>query len=135
MDPGLDLSGITDVILEIGTNDIFGGQSADTVIANTVKIVQALHAHGLRVAAATLVPREGTSHAQVIAAVDDWIRHSPVFDDGVLDIHKVVSQSDSDNWQLAYDSGDFTHPTITGYAAIANSFDLSFLRSRGRRKP
>jgi lysophospholipase L1-like esterase len=123
-----DLSGVTDVILEIGTNDIFGGQSADTVIANITKIARMLHARGLHVAGATLVPREGTSNAAAIAAVDQFIRTSPLFDDGVLDIHRVVSQDDSDNWQLGYDSGDFTHPTIAGYAAIADSFPLGFLR-------
>jgi lysophospholipase L1-like esterase len=47
----------------------------------------------------------------------------------VLDIHAVVSQGDSDIWNPQHNSGDFTHPTAAGYAAIAQSLDLGFLRS------
>ena len=57
-----------------------------------------------------------------------FLRSSPLFDDGVLDIHRVVAQDDGNTWRRGYDSGDFTHPSAAGYAAIARSMRLAFLQ-------
>lgn len=124
----LDLAGVTDVVLEIGTNDLTRRAGAQAVIDNLTQITLVLHRHGIRVAAATLVPRGGTGDTEGIATVNAFIRHNPLFDDGVLDIHRVVAQDDTDQWRPGYDSGDFTHPSAAAYAAIARSLRLAFLR-------
>lgn len=123
----LDLAGVTDVILEIGTNDLTHRASPQTVIDNVTQITLLLRRHGIRVAAATLVPRGGTGRADAIATVNAFLRGSRLFDDGVLDIHRVVSQEDGDQWRPGFDSGDLTHPSAAGYAAIARSLRLTFL--------
>jgi lysophospholipase L1-like esterase len=136
----LSLSGATDVVLEIGTNDITRADGAATVEANLTKLAQQAHAHGLRVIGATLVPRQEfkpdvleemtLGHVPGVETMDaarqtlnKWIRTSPIFDGGVLDIAKVVGERGNDNvYQARYDSGDTIHPNTAGYGAIARAF-------------
>jgi lysophospholipase L1-like esterase len=124
----LDLAGVTDAVVEFGTNDA-NSRSADEIIADLRTIATRLRARGIGVIGATLVPRgPSSSNTPVIKAVNAFIRTSPLFE-AVLDINRVVSQPGTeDSWQPQYDSGDQTHPTPAGYAAIARSLDLTFLK-------
>ncbi len=61
--------------------------------------------------------------SKVRSEVNAFIRTSPVFNGGVLDIAKVLGQPDDDNVPRAgVDSGDGIHPNTAGYAAIAKAF-------------
>ena len=129
----LEHRGVTDVILEIGTNDVTSGASAPQIISDLQEISMRLHRHGLRVIGATLVPRRGwatNSAAQdaVRADVNPYIRTCPIFDE-VLDIAAAVGLPGDDNlFQPGYDSGDHLHPNTAGYQAIAESLNLRFLK-------
>ncbi len=126
----LDLSGVTDVVLEIGTNDITLGNNAAQIIHGITQIVSTLHRRGIHVIGATLVPRGAyAAHAPATdalrARINQFIRTSRIFD-GVLDIAKAVGQLGSDNlYQPRYDSGDHLHPNTAGYRAIAYRLNLS----------
>jgi lysophospholipase L1-like esterase len=133
----LSQSGVTDAIVEVGTNDISIGMTAPQIEQNLVQIADTLHQHGIHVIGATLVPRGAyaglSGHgdfpgaSQTRAQVNQWIRTTPMFE-GVLDIAKVVGQPSNDNlYQPRYDSGDHLHPNTAGYQAIANSFNLALL--------
>lgn len=129
----LEHPGVTDVILEIGTNDITSGASARQIINDLQAISTRLHRHGLRVIGATLVPRRGwatntAAQDAVRAEVNTFIRTSPIFDE-VLDIAAAVGLPGDDNlFQPRYDSGDHLHPNTAGYQAIAESLNLTFLK-------
>jgi len=129
----LQLPGVTDVVLEFGTNDVTLGMSATQVIQGLERVVAMLHERGIRVIGATLVPREGyafdsRSMDAARARVNGFIRMSPIFA-GVLDIAKALGRHGNDNrYQPRYDSGDHLHPNTAGRRAIADSLKLSFLR-------
>lgn len=130
----LDQAGVTDAIVEVGTNDISIGQPAAVIEQNLQKIADRLHAAHIRVIGATLVPRgsyagltgvaDFPGAAQTRQRVNDFIRTSKSFD-GVLDIAKAVGTSADDNeYQPALDSGDALHPSTAGYRAIADALML-----------
>lgn len=94
------------------------------------QIVTRAHEHGIKVFGATLTPYKGAGYftergEQIREAVNDWIRNGHAFD-GVIDFDKATR--DATNllvYAPAYDSGDHLHPKDAGYAAMANSIDLS----------
>ncbi|MGW0704451.1 GDSL-type esterase/lipase family protein [Streptomyces sp. NPDC002643] len=123
----LDLAGVTDVVVEIGTNDLTIGRSAQQVIDNLTEIATRLRERGLRVIGATLPPRGVYAHADK-AVVNRFIRTSPLFDD-VFDLERILSRTGQpDALRAGYDSGDSLHPTPTGYEAMGEALDLAFLR-------
>ncbi|WP_416980715.1 GDSL-type esterase/lipase family protein [Streptomyces sp. T028] len=128
----LDLAGVTDVVVEIGTNDLTIGRSAQQVIGNLTEIATRLREGGLRVTGATLPPRGAYAHADK-AAVNRFIRTSPLFDD-VFDLERILGRTGHpDALRAGYDSGDTLHPTPTGYEAMGEALDLAFLRSESGR--
>jgi lysophospholipase L1-like esterase len=61
-------------------------------------------------------------------ALNQWIRTAHGFD-GVMDFEKVVlDPANPDRIRPEFDSGDHIHPNDAGYAAMANSIDLSLFR-------
>ena len=60
-------------------------------------------------------------------ALNDFIRNSGEFD-AVIDFAKVVvDPAKPGHIQARFDKGDHLHPNPAGYAAMANSIDLSAL--------
>ncbi|MGA8528575.1 MAG: SGNH/GDSL hydrolase family protein [Acidobacteriaceae bacterium] len=94
------------------------------------QIVARAHEHGIKVFGATLTPYQGAGYytdqgEEIREAVNDWIRNSGAFD-GVIDFDKATRDPAHPLvYASAYDSGDHLHPKDTGYAAMANSIDLS----------
>lgn len=122
----LDLAGVTDVVLQIGTNDLTAGRPAAEIIADLTEIASRLRERGLRIIAATIVPLGGKANDGK-AGVNHFIRTSPLFDD-VFDLERILSRTgDTDALRAGYDSGDGVHPTPTGYEAMGETFGLAFL--------
>lgn len=128
----LDLAGVTDVVVAVGTNDLTGGATPEQVTGTLTEIAHRLRAGGLRVVGATLVPRGPLADADK-AAVNRFIRTSDAFD-AVFDMERVLSRSGRpDVLRQSFDSGDGLHPTPTGYQVLGEAFDLSSLRSPAGR--
>ncbi|MFZ0629880.1 MAG: SGNH/GDSL hydrolase family protein [Acidobacteriaceae bacterium] len=94
------------------------------------QIVARAHEHGIKVFGATLTPYQGADYytdrgEEIREAVNDWIRNGHAFD-GVIDFDKATRDPAHPLvYAPAYDSGDHLHPKDAGYAAMANSIDLS----------
>ncbi|WP_134119425.1 GDSL-type esterase/lipase family protein [Kribbella kalugense] len=127
-------------ILFEGTNDIANGASAATVEAGLQQLITAGHTAGLKVIGATLIGRRGgwgggdDTKDAIRNAVNQWIRTTTAFD-GVIDFDAVTHNTNPNypttgapSYQnyiaAAYNSGDFVHPSLAGYAAMGNSIDL-----------
>jgi lysophospholipase L1-like esterase len=126
--------GITDVVLFMGTNDIRRGAPAAQVIAAMSQIAERVKTRGLRVFAATIIPRHnlppmGTNtgwndaKTTIRREVNQWIRMRGPFD-GVLDFDAVVRDSANANLIAAPFNCDGIHPTPRGYYEMGKSISL-----------
>ncbi len=141
----LDQSGATDVIILIGINDIGFGVlsgppfnlipasqivSADSVIAALTQLLAAADAKGVQVTLGTILPFKGAGYYNAATeakrqSVNAWIR-SNASTRTVIDFDKAMgSPTDPLAINPAYDSGDHLHPNDAGYAAMANTVDIS----------
>jgi lysophospholipase L1-like esterase len=133
----LDRAGATHVILFEGTNDLFRGATSAELIAGTRQIIDRVHARGIKIIGATIIPRgkpegagEGFSELQerYRLEVNAWIRAEAPFD-GVIDFDAVmtgggVSPTGAQIMKREY-SCDFVHPNAAGYRALANAIELN----------
>ena len=127
-------SGVTEMVLELGTNDLYFGDTAAQLIQGYQQIVTAAHTAGLRIVAVTVLPRDGnpkeswnTAQQAALEQVDTWIRTSGAFDD-VIDLAPVVADVYNHDCAPnllfpAYDSGDHLHPNAAGDTAMADAID------------
>ena len=140
----LDQSGIRDVIVLEGINDIglsVGPRHLDTgltparIIAGYRDLIAQAHARGVRIFGATLLPYQGAGYYSpageaIREAVDAWIRTSGAFD-GVIDFDAVMRDPANPlRLNPAYDSGDRLHPNDAGYQAMADAINLDMLLPR-----
>jgi lysophospholipase L1-like esterase len=135
----LDQAGVSEVVLFLGTNDLWFGATADQVVAGYQQAIAATHQAGLRIVGVTLLPRGSTAdepwsarQQAALEQVDRWILTSGAFD-GVLDLSAAVSNvygGACAPTQLfpAYDSGDHLHPNAAGQTAMADAVDASVLQ-------
>lgn len=124
----LDLAGVTDVVVAIGTNDLSAGATPGEITDTLTEIASHLRQRGLRVIGATLVPRGPLLADADKAEVNRFIRTSGAFD-AVFDMERVLSRNGQpDTLRQSFDSGDGLHPTPTGYQVLGEAFDLSFLQ-------
>ncbi len=131
-------SAVTHVILFMGTNDLRRGSSPDRVIAGMEEIIERVHAAGLRIIGATVIPRHnraptatnsGWNPSKTAArrVVNDWIRQDAPFD-GVLDFDEVVrSPTNPDLIHPPFDC-DGVHPNRRGYYAVGGAVPLEMFR-------
>lgn len=127
----LSQPGVSEVVMLLGTNDLWFGATAAEVIAGYQNAIAQVHAVGLPIVAMTLLPRQTdtdefwspTDQANLVA-VDHWIRTSGAFN-AVIDTARVAA--DVYNGQCnpsvmfpPFDSGDHLHPNAAGQTAIAN---------------
>lgn len=138
----LSQSGVTDVIVQLGGNDIFTINPSEEVTVDEViqghrQLIGRAHEKGLKIYGCTLSPVEGfllpgtpvpvfsPANEAKRQAVNLWIRTSGEYD-GVIDFDRVLRDPNSATRILAlYDSGDHAHPTDAGYKAMADAIDLT----------
>ncbi|KJA26591.1 hypothetical protein HYPSUDRAFT_36307 [Hypholoma sublateritium FD-334 SS-4] len=134
---GIKFSMIFEGVNDIGTADATTeAQQAvgDQLIWAFKQIVTRLNIAGLPVFAATITPFSGDPTIQPYSSpvrevtrqrVNAFIRTSGIFD-AVVDFDKVVADpANPSQLNPIYDSGDFLHPNVAGYQAMANVVDLS----------
>jgi len=138
----LGQTGVTDVIILLGINDIgFSGfvpeqdVSADQITGGLAMLLDAASDADVRVHLGTLLPFEGTmppyygeaSEAKR-QAVNAWIRGDADVA-SVIDFDQVMQDPENPGAMLPqYASPDFLHPDDDGYAAMAEAVDIASLQ-------
>lgn len=130
----LTQAGVSEVVLFLGTNDLWFGATADQVIAGYEQAIAAAHGAGVRIDVVTLLPRSTSPEERwtplqqrYLQQVDQWILTSGAFD-AVLNLGTSVADVyDGGCAPTAifpmYDSGDHLHPDAQGQTAMANAVD------------
>jgi len=126
--------GVSHVVLFMGTNDIARGAQAAPVERGIADMIARVHAKGIRIYGATIIPRHnaawGDDKTKVKNEVNTWIRTRAGFDD-VLDFDRVVRDAKNPNLiQAAYGCGDGVHPSPIGYFTMGRSLDLAIFGLR-----
>ena len=107
--------------------------TAEDLEQGLAQLVIRAHEHGIRVFGATLTPYKGAGYftengEHIRQAVNHWIRTSGIFD-ATIDFDKATGDPANPlTFAPQYDSGDHLHPKDAGYAAMADSIDLSLFR-------
>ncbi len=151
----LSVTGATQVLLMIGTNDLGNPQpgpnpTAEDLIAGFIQVIRRAHEAGMRIILGTIPPAEGavTDGLPLIGplpagiglmhgtqearqgrdAVNAWIREQTL-SDGIVDFAACLEDPERAGYLAAeYNSGDNLHPNPAGYAAMAQCVDLELLR-------
>jgi lysophospholipase L1-like esterase len=137
-------TGVTHVIVLLGNNDIWLGETffpaeavtAEQIIQGHRQLIRRAHARGLTIYGATLTPLGGFVPDAVFpvveakrALVNAWIRTSGAYD-AVIDFDAIVRDPAVPTRLLAmYDSGDHLHPNDVGYDAMGNAIDLKLFEN------
>jgi lysophospholipase L1-like esterase len=140
----LTQTGVTHVIVLLGNNDLWTGETilpdesvtAAEVIQGHRQLIQRAHARGLTIYGATLTPLQGFVPDAVFPAIEAkrqivnaWIRTSGEYD-AVIDFDEVTRDPNVPGRLLPlYDSGDHLHPNDAGYEAMANAIDVKLFRT------
>ena len=141
--PGLDRldrdvlshSGVSHVVLFMGTNDIRRDIGADEVEAGIKDLVGRIRAKNIKVIGVSIIPRHPDSNGwsegktKIRNQVNEWLRTKAGFD-AFIDFDKIVrSPANHDLLDPAYNCGDGIHPSPIGYFLMGKSVDLGlFLR-------
>jgi lysophospholipase L1-like esterase len=94
------------------------------------QMIDAAHAHGIKVYGATLTPYGGANYysdkgEQIREDVNNWIRTGGAFD-GVIDFDQITRDpANPTRFNPTYDSGDHLHPGDEGYKAMGSAIDLT----------
>jgi lysophospholipase L1-like esterase len=128
----LSQSGVTDVILQAGINDLGFGATAREVTRALRSLVERAHAAGLRIHGGTLTPFRhagpGAENADeqeaARRAVNRWIRTRSPFD-GVFDFDAALRDpGHRDRLLPRFDAGDHLHLSPAGYRRMAGAVDV-----------
>jgi len=123
--------GINDIGQTQGPDD--ADQVADDLIAAYEQMIDNVHAVGIRVFGATLLPFGGSfydspEHEAARTKVNEWIRSSGRFD-AVIDLDAALCDPENPKRLLPEaDTGDHLHPNETGHRMIAEAIDVSLFK-------
>ncbi|WP_150611975.1 SGNH/GDSL hydrolase family protein [Pandoraea terrigena] len=140
----LEQPGVRTVIVQIGINDINFGYvpphagldcdvphaivTAPEMIAGYQSLIAAARSRHVRILGTTIPPGKLPPEREAVReAVNHWVRTSGAFD-GVIDFDVSLRDPTQPTRMLPrLDSGDGTHPSDAGYAAMADAVPLSLL--------
>ena len=137
--PGVTHVFVLEGINDLGISSLLNDGSRPTpeqLIAGHRQLIARAHAKGLRIFASTLLPYEGTTipgyfneeGEKIRQAFNEWMRTSKEYD-GIVDFDQVMRDPSHPARMLPqYDSGDHLHPNDAGYQAMANAFNLAFVK-------
>jgi lysophospholipase L1-like esterase len=132
----LSHTGVTDVILFMGTNDVRRDGSVEQIERGLAQIVRQVKAKGLRIAGVTMIPRHNVAPSGTNTGwnaektrrrneINQWIRTQAGFD-AVLDFDAAVRDPQNpDAMQPPFNCGDGIHPSPIGYNVLGRSIPLS----------
>jgi lysophospholipase L1-like esterase len=135
----LSHSGVTHVILFMGTNDIRREAPAAQVIAGMETIAARVKARGLKIIGATVIPRHNrapvenntgwnAAKTRVRQEVNHWMRTRAPFD-AVIDFDEAVKDPhDADLIDPPFNCGDGIHPSPRGYYEMGTAVRLDLFR-------
>lgn len=137
----LEQPGVRTVVVQIGINDINFGYvpphggldcdvphvivSAPDMIAGYQSLIAAARSRNVRILGTTIPPGKLPPEREAVReAVNQWVRTSGAFD-GVIDFDAALRDPAQPTRMLPrLDSGDGTHPSDAGYAAMADAVPL-----------
>ncbi|GAB3625323.1 G-D-S-L family lipolytic protein [Pandoraea terrae] len=140
----LEQPGVRTVVVQVGTNDINFGYvpphggldcdvphvivSAPEMIAGYERLIAAARAHGVQILGTTIPPGKMTGPRESVRlSVNQWVRTSGAFD-GVIDFDAALRDPSQPARMLPrFDSGDGTHPSDAGYAAMAEAVPIPLI--------
>jgi lysophospholipase L1-like esterase len=135
----LSHSGVTHVVLFMGTNDLRREAPAAQVIEGMQQIITRARAKGLKIIGATIIPRHnrppeetntGWNDAKTRARndVNLWMRSKKPFD-GLIDFDAAVRDPDyADLIYPPFNCGDGIHPSPRGYFEMGKAVPLDIFR-------
>jgi lysophospholipase L1-like esterase len=136
----LGRAGLRWVVFFEGTNDIFGGSGAATLIAAIQQVIDRVHAKGVPIIGSPIIPRGKTTSAPgwspameaVRLQVNHWIRTQANFD-GMIEFPALMqgpidAASASETIWRDYSCFDNTHPNKAGYQAMGSYVDLGLFK-------
>jgi lysophospholipase L1-like esterase len=135
----LSHSGVTHVILFMGTNDIRREATAAQVIVGMETIAARVKARGLKIIGATVIPRHNrapvenntgwnAAKTRVRQEVNHWMRTRAPFD-AVIDFDEAVKDPhDADLIHPPFNCGDGIHPSPRGYYEMGTAVRLDLFR-------
>ena len=151
----LSLPGVKDVIVFLGTNDIWFGAGGETghpippygtasaIEAGLRQVIAATRARGIGIFAVTLLPRSSSTAADhdlaeywspaeqaTLSAVNAWILSPSAGFDGVLNLAAVMGDVYNGACQpwvpfAPYFNPDHLHPDVAGQTVMANAIDTT----------
>lgn len=129
------LEGVNDLGMATHEGEIAASEH-DALVRRIVsayeQMITRAHAHGIEVIGATILPfagaefyHPGPATEADRQAINEWIR-APGHFDAAIDFDRVVRDPEHPDRLLAkFDSGDHLHPSVAGYAAMAEAIPLS----------
>ncbi|VVE08994.1 SGNH/GDSL hydrolase family protein [Pandoraea commovens] len=146
----LEQPGVKTVVVQVGINDInfgyvppHGGLDCDVphvivtapeMIAGYQSLIAAAHARNVRIVGTTIPPGKLPPEREAVReAVNQWVRTGGAFD-GVIDFDAALRDPSQPTRMLPrLDSGDGTHPSDAGYAAMADAVSLPLILGSGAK--
>jgi lysophospholipase L1-like esterase len=122
--------GATDLIVNLGSNDLRGGIAGATLIEAFQQVARQARNTYRRVFGTTILPGGySPEQGEQRRLVNTWLREQgqPYFD-AVFDVATPLGSPDDEAMlHPAYDSGDGIHPNNEGYRLMAEAVDISRL--------